>query len=129
MTCTRLSAALHQRLPCPAAAGVRELIRTGHGSAAGIQAGRKPSAPMRRGGPSGSITWADRDQPDDQGQARAAGAGTPGRRMAWWAVVSASLAPALLIGGWFVAGVLQPASYSPVRQTLSVLASDAGTDR
>jgi hypothetical membrane protein len=43
--------------------------------------------------------------------------------------VSGSLAPALLIGGWFVAGALQPASYSPVRQTLSVLASDAGTDR
>jgi Protein of unknown function (DUF998) len=58
-----------------------------------------------------------------------AGAGIPGRLVAWWAIVSAGLAPALLIGGWFVAGALQPASYSPVRQTLSVLASDAGTDR
>jgi hypothetical protein len=108
---------------------VRELIRNGHGSAAGIQADRKRSAPTRRDGPSASIPRPGRDQPDDQVPAWAAGAGTPRRLVAWWAVVSASLAPALLIGGWLIAGALQPASYSPVRQTLSVLASDAGTDR
>jgi hypothetical protein len=35
----------------------------------------------------------------------------------------------LLIGGWVVADELQPVSYSPVRQTLGVLAGHAGTDR
>ena len=32
-------------------------------------------------------------------------------------------------GGWLIAGAAQPASYSPVRQTVSVLAGQAGTDR
>ena len=51
---------------------------------------------------------------------------------AWWlsgATVSAGLASVLLIGGWVVADELQPVSYSPVRQTLGVLAGHAGTDR
>jgi hypothetical protein len=43
--------------------------------------------------------------------------------------VSPGLAPVLLLGEWVAAGAFQPVSYSPVRQTLSVLASDAGTDR
>lgn len=47
----------------------------------------------------------------------------------WWAIVSAGLSPVLLTGGWLVAGALQPASYNPVRQTVSVLAGHAGTDR
>jgi hypothetical membrane protein len=47
----------------------------------------------------------------------------------WWAVVSAGLAPVLLIGAWLAADAVQPASYSPIRQTISVLAGDAGTDR
>ena len=46
-----------------------------------------------------------------------------------WAVVSAGLAPVLLTGGYLVAGLLQPASYSPVRKTISAMASQAGTDR
>jgi Protein of unknown function (DUF998) len=46
-----------------------------------------------------------------------------------WAVVSAGLAPVLATGGWLVADAVQPASYSPVRQTVSVLAGHAGTDR
>ena len=46
-----------------------------------------------------------------------------------WVVVSALLSPALLVGGWLVAGALQPASYSPLRQTMSVLAGATGTDR
>lgn len=46
-----------------------------------------------------------------------------------WAVVSAGLAPVLLIGAWLVADAVQPPSYSPVRQTLSVLAGHAGADR
>jgi hypothetical membrane protein len=46
-----------------------------------------------------------------------------------WVVVSAFLSPALLVSGWLVAGALQPASYSPMRQTMSVLAGATGTDR
>lgn len=45
-----------------------------------------------------------------------------------WAVVSAALAPVLLTVGWLVAGVFQPSSYSPMRQTVSILAGHTGTD-
>ena len=67
----------------------------------------------------------------------------PGRRLpipaAWparsspaarqWAIISAGLAPVLLTGAYLIAGILQPASYSPVRTTISVMAGQAGTDR
>jgi Protein of unknown function (DUF998) len=46
-----------------------------------------------------------------------------------WTVLSAGLAPVLATGGWLVAGAVQPASYSPIRKTVSVLAGHAGTDR
>jgi hypothetical protein len=46
-----------------------------------------------------------------------------------WAIISAGLAPTLLTGAYLIAGVLQPASYSPVRMTISVLAGQAATDR
>jgi len=46
-----------------------------------------------------------------------------------WAVVSAGLSPVLATGGWLVADALQPASYSPLRKTISVLAGYGGTDR
>jgi hypothetical protein len=46
-----------------------------------------------------------------------------------WAVGTALLAPVLLAGGWLLAGALQPATYSPMRQTMSVLAGGSGTDR
>lgn len=46
-----------------------------------------------------------------------------------WAIASAGLSPILLGTAWLVAGVFQPPSYSPVRQTMSVLAGHAGTDR
>jgi hypothetical protein len=53
-----------------------------------------------------------------------------GRRpVAGWTVGTALLAPVVLVGGWLVAGTLQPESYSPVRQTMSVLAGQSGTDR
>jgi hypothetical membrane protein len=52
-----------------------------------------------------------------------------GRPVPGWAVGTALLAPVLLVGGWLIAGALQPASYSPVRQTISVLAGLSGTDR
>jgi hypothetical membrane protein len=47
----------------------------------------------------------------------------------WWAVVSGGLAPVLLIGAWLAADAVQPASYSPIRETISVLAGDTATDR
>jgi hypothetical protein len=46
-----------------------------------------------------------------------------------WAMISAGLAPILLTGAYLMAGLLQPASYSPVRTTISVMAGQAGTDR
>jgi hypothetical membrane protein len=51
------------------------------------------------------------------------------RAVPGWAVVSAALTPVLLTGSWLVADAVQPASYSPIRQTVSVLAGYAGTDR
>ena len=52
-----------------------------------------------------------------------------GRPVSGWAVGTALLGPVALVGGWLMAGALQPASYSPMRQTVSVLASQSGTDR
>ena len=52
-----------------------------------------------------------------------------GRGVPLWAVASAGLSPIVLIGGWLVSGAVQPASYNPVRQTISVLAGQGGTDR
>jgi hypothetical protein len=46
-----------------------------------------------------------------------------------WTVVSAGLSPVLLTGGWLAGGAFQSASYSPIRETVSVLAGHAGTDR
>src|SRR4029077_1308568 len=46
-----------------------------------------------------------------------------------WAIISAGLAPILLTGAYLMAGILQPASYSPVRSTISAMAGQAGTDR
>jgi len=46
-----------------------------------------------------------------------------------WAVMSAILSPLVLTVGWLVAGRLQPPSYNPIRQTVSVMAGQHGTDR
>ena len=46
-----------------------------------------------------------------------------------WAIISAGLASSLLTGAYLTAGILQPASYSPVRTTISAMAGQAGTDR
>jgi hypothetical protein len=46
-----------------------------------------------------------------------------------WTLVSAGLSPVLATGGWLIADAVQPASYSPIRKTVSVLAGHAGTDR
>jgi hypothetical membrane protein len=50
------------------------------------------------------------------------------RRIPGWAIVSAGLSPVVLTVAWLIADPLQPPSYSPVRQTVSVLAGHAGTD-
>ena len=39
------------------------------------------------------------------------------------------LSPVLLTGGYQLAGTLQPASYNPMRETISAMAGQAGTDR
>ena len=44
-------------------------------------------------------------------------------------MATALLAPAVLVVGWLIAGALQPASYSPMSQTISALAGYSGTDR
>jgi hypothetical membrane protein len=46
-----------------------------------------------------------------------------------WAIISAGLAPILLTGAYLIAGILQPASYSPMRKTISAMAGLTGTDR
>jgi hypothetical membrane protein len=46
----------------------------------------------------------------------------------WWALVAGIAAPMLLIGGVLVGTTLQPAAYSPVRDTISELAGGGATD-
>jgi hypothetical membrane protein len=50
------------------------------------------------------------------------------RAIPWWTVVAASAAPVLLIGGFLIATATQPASYDPLRDTISELAERAATD-
>jgi hypothetical membrane protein len=44
-------------------------------------------------------------------------------------VITALLTPTVLVSGWLVGGALQSTSYSPMRQTMSVLAGQAAADR
>ena len=52
-----------------------------------------------------------------------------GRPVPGWAVGAALLAPVVLVVGWLIGAALQPAAYSPMRETISALAGDTGTDR
>ena len=52
-----------------------------------------------------------------------------GRPVPGWAVGTALLAPAALVGGWLIADALQPPAYSPMGQTMSMLAGQSATDR
>ena len=63
------------------------------------------------------------------GQTDRLGLGRATRPVPGWAVGTSLLAPVVLVGGWLIAGTMQPASYSPMRQTMSVLAGQSGTDR
>jgi len=49
--------------------------------------------------------------------------------VAWWGVLSAAIAPALLIGGWTVAAALQPSSFDAMTRTVSSLAALGATDQ
>jgi hypothetical protein len=49
--------------------------------------------------------------------------------IAWWVFACAALIPVLLTSAWMIAGAVAPASYDPVRQTVSALAGHAGTHR
>ncbi|MGI8760479.1 MAG: DUF998 domain-containing protein [Jatrophihabitantaceae bacterium] len=50
-------------------------------------------------------------------------------RVPGWALLSAAASPVLLIGGWLLADAVQPVGYSPMRQTVSVLAGHGGAHR
>jgi hypothetical protein len=54
---------------------------------------------------------------------------TASRPVAAWVPVCAGLSPMLLTIAWLIGDELQPRAYSPVRQTVSVLAGQAATDR
>jgi hypothetical protein len=47
----------------------------------------------------------------------------------WWGVASAAAAPVLMVAGWSVAAGLQPRSFDPVAQTVSMLAAPGAADR
>jgi hypothetical membrane protein len=64
----------------------------------------------------------------DEGEPGSAQLAVENRPIPGWTVAAAALAPALLVGGWLIAGALQPASYSPMQQTMSDLAGQAATD-
>jgi hypothetical protein len=47
----------------------------------------------------------------------------------WCVLVCSGLSPVLLTGAWLIGDALQPVSYSPIRQTVSVMSGYGGTDR
>jgi hypothetical membrane protein len=53
----------------------------------------------------------------------------PDPPVAWWVLTCAGLCSTLLTCGWLIAGALEPDTYSPMHQTVSVLAGRAGTHR
>jgi len=70
-------------------------------------------------------------QPDRHNQAAASQVAASDLRIEQipsWTLFTAALVPAVLVTGWVVAGALQPASYSPLQQTMSVLAGHTGID-
>ena len=51
------------------------------------------------------------------------------RGVPWWGLVSSAAAPVLMVAGWTVAAGLQPRSFDPVAQPVSVLAAPGAADR
>jgi hypothetical protein len=50
------------------------------------------------------------------------------RSVPWWGLLSAALAPLLLVGGWTLADWLQPGSYDALTRTVSALAAPGAAD-
>jgi len=51
------------------------------------------------------------------------------RSVPWWALLSSTAAPVLLIGGWELGAARQPPGFDPVTETISALAGYGATDR
>jgi Protein of unknown function (DUF998) len=51
------------------------------------------------------------------------------RAIPWWSLLSAAIAPVVLIAGWLVVQMRQPASYDPIHDTLSSLTPVHTLDR
>ncbi|MEJ7707863.1 MAG: DUF998 domain-containing protein [Nocardioidaceae bacterium] len=47
----------------------------------------------------------------------------------WWGLLSSGAAPVLLIGGWTLAGALQPAGFDPLVESISALAARDAASR
>jgi hypothetical protein len=90
--------------------------------------GRRGRTNPERSAPSTSRSRRTRITRDPHGRQEGA-ALIPDTPIPLWVIVSAGLSSVLLTGGWLVADAVQPNSYSPVRQTVSVLAGYSGTDR
>jgi hypothetical membrane protein len=52
-----------------------------------------------------------------------------GAPVRWWALVSSSLAPVALVGGWTLAAGLQPGGFDSTVETISALAARDAADR
>jgi hypothetical membrane protein len=76
------------------------------------------SIPHNRMEPASIGQFGGRPEPCNHRTASSVCGGVP-----WWTVVSASAAPVLLIVGFLVAAMLQPASYDSLRDTISSLAA------
>jgi hypothetical membrane protein len=47
----------------------------------------------------------------------------------WWGLLTATVTPVALIGGWVIGARVQPAGYDPARRTISALAAYGAADR
>jgi hypothetical protein len=91
---------------------------------------RQPAMPapgrprrVRRDAAAGPVPAASGTVPDDV-------PGTPAvPGVPWWGMVSAAVAPVLLISGWTVAAGLQRGPYNAVADTVSALAAEGAADR
>jgi hypothetical protein len=91
---------------------------------------RQPAMPapgrpgrVRRGVASGTVSTASGTVPADI-PATPAMPGVP-----WWGMVSAAVAPVLLISGWTFAAGLQRGTYNAIADTVSALAAEGAADR
>ncbi len=88
----------------------------------------RPAQGYLRAGAASSVAEWPRATQIRQPTFTAASAASVSRPVPGWVVLTAALTPVVLVGGWLVAGAYQPASYSPMQQTMSALAGQTGTD-